>query len=67
MNYAIIRIQAIQKELEFLQKNLTEELQGTRKKTQLQGLWQGIEISDEDIEEAQKAVFRDVYALEEEI
>lgn len=67
MSYAIIRIQAIQKELEFLQKNLTEQLQGTHRKTKLQGLWKGIEISNEDIEEAQKAVFRDSYALEEEI
>ncbi|WP_245927532.1 hypothetical protein [Aphanothece hegewaldii] len=67
MSYAIIRIQAIQKELELLQKNLADELQGTQKPTQLQGLWKDIDISDDDIEEAQQAVFRTAYEKEDVI
>jgi hypothetical protein len=59
--YILIRISAIQKELEDLKQAIARELQGTRRPTKLEGLWDGIEITDEDLEAAEKAVFRDAY------
>ncbi len=33
--------------------------EGSRNKTQIKGLWKDVVISDDDLEEAEKAVFRD--------
>jgi hypothetical protein len=35
------------------------QLEGSRNKTQIKGLWKDVVISDDDLEEAKKAVFRD--------
>jgi hypothetical protein len=63
--YVLARIQAIQQELEALRKTVAHQLQGSRKKTQLKGLWKGIEVTEEDLKAAQQAVFRDAYEWEE--
>lgn len=48
--YVLDRIQAIQQELEELRKTVAHQLQGSRQKTQLKGLWKGIAVTEEDIE-----------------
>lgn len=58
--YVLARIQAIEKELADLKKVLASEKE-IPKKTKLKGLWKGTNITDEDIEEAKQAVFRDAY------
>ncbi len=63
--YVLARIQAIQKELEELRKTVAHQLQGSRQKTQLKGLWKGIEVTEEDIKSAQRGIFRDACEWEE--
>ena len=57
--YVLLRIQVIQEELEALKKTVIHQLEGSRNKTQIKGLWKDVGISDDDLEEAKKAVFRD--------
>lgn len=63
--YVLVRIQAIQQELEELKKIVAHQLQSSRQKTNLKGLWKGIEVTEEDVESAQQAVFRDAYERQE--
>lgn len=57
--YVLLPIQVIQEELEALKKTVIHQLEGSRNKTQIKGLWKDVGISDDDLEEAKKAVFRD--------
>ncbi|TRU23952.1 MAG: hypothetical protein EWV80_11875 [Microcystis aeruginosa Ma_QC_B_20070730_S2] len=57
--YVFLPIQVIQEELEALKKTVIHQLEGSRNKTQIKGLWKDVVISDDDLEEAEKAVFRD--------
>ena len=57
--YVLLPIQVIQEELEALKKTVIHQLEGSRNKTQIKGLWKDFVISDDDLEEAEKAVFRD--------
>ena len=58
--YVLARIQAIEQELADLKKVLISEIE-IPKKTKLKGLWKGIKITDDDIEEAKQSIFRDAY------
>lgn len=62
--YVLLRIQAIQEELEALKKTVIHQLQGSRNQTQIKGLWKDVLVTDEDLEEAEKEVFRDVIQWE---
>ena len=57
--YVLLPIQVIQEELEALKKTVIHQLEGSRNKTQIKGLWKDFVISDDDLEESEKAVFRD--------
>ena len=59
MSYVIVRIEAIRKELELLKKSLRspEEVES------IEGLWKGVQITEEDIEEAKKSLFKGAYRL----
>jgi hypothetical protein len=57
--YVFLPIQVIQEELEALKKTVIHQLEGSRNKTQIKGLWKDVVFSDDDLEEAEKAVFRD--------
>ena len=57
--YVLLPIQVIQEELEALKKTVIHQLEGSRNKTQIKGLWKDVVISDDDLEEAKKEVFRD--------
>lgn len=61
--YITARIEAIQQELEQLRRTLAHQEEGSKRKTKLKGIWKGIEVTEEDIAEAKKAVFRDAYQL----
>ena len=63
-SYIVSRIGAIQQELEQLKKTLAYQVGANKRKTRLKGLWKGIKVGEEDIEEAKRAVFRDGYNLE---
>lgn len=63
--YVLARIEVIQQELEVLRKAVVHEMQGSRQKTELKGLWKGVEVTQEDLKSAQQAVFRDAYELQE--
>jgi|FaiFalDrversion2_1042247.scaffolds.fasta_scaffold10750_3 hypothetical protein len=58
--YAIIRLQAIERELEMVRRSLL----GERKAIKLEGLWEGVEISEEDLEQAKRSLFKEVYSFE---
>ena len=63
--YVLLRIQAIQEELEALKQTIVHQLEESRNKTQIKGLWKDVVITDEDLEEAEKAVFRDAVQWED--
>ncbi len=52
--YIIKRIEMIQEELEELKKLLSAE---KRENVSLAGIWEGIDITDEEIEEAKRSLF----------
>jgi hypothetical protein len=60
-SYLETRIDAMQQELEQLRKMLIYQLEDSKRKTQLKGLWKGIEVTEEEIEEAERAVFKHAY------
>jgi hypothetical protein len=57
-HYVLQRIQAIQDELETLKKIVESESQNTSEVVKIQGLWKGIDITDQDLMEAKNSVFR---------
>jgi hypothetical protein len=57
-HYVLQRIQAIQDELETLKKIVESESKNTSKVVKIQGLWKGIDITDQDLMEAKNSVFR---------
>ncbi|MEC4812407.1 MAG: hypothetical protein SAK29_03895 [Scytonema sp. PMC 1069.18] len=63
--YVLLRIQAIQEELEALKKTVIYQLEGSRNKTQIKGLWKDVVVTDEDLEEAEKAVCRNAVQWED--
>ena len=63
--YVLLRIQAIQEELEALKKTVLHQLEGSRNKTQIKGLWKDIIVTDEDLEIAKREVFRDAIHWED--
>lgn len=58
-SYVLARIEAIQQELEQLKRALSCLVEGKKRKTKLKGLWKGVEVTEEEIEEAKRAVFKD--------
>ncbi|MDJ0601456.1 MAG: hypothetical protein QNJ37_21755 [Crocosphaera sp.] len=56
--YILVRIQAIQEELETLKKLINNQEKKSRNKTRIRGLWNDIIVSDQDLEEAKKGVFK---------
>ncbi|MGL5942505.1 MAG: hypothetical protein ACRC2S_19430 [Waterburya sp.] len=64
-NYVLIRIEALQKELETLKKVVNHQLQDSKQTTQLRGLWKGVETTEEEILEAKKVAFRNAYEWED--
>jgi hypothetical protein len=63
--YILARIQAIQQELEELRKGVAHQVVGLRRRTKLKGLWKGVVTTEEDLAEAERAVFKDVYKFDE--
>lgn len=57
--YMLVRIQAIQDELESFKKLIINQSQNSSNKTNIKGLWKDFSIADEDLEEAKKAMFKD--------
>ena len=55
--FALARIEALQQELESLKKLVAQQAE-TRSKIKLQGLWQGVTLSEVDFEAAERAVFQ---------
>ncbi|HIC92505.1 MAG TPA: hypothetical protein EYP21_10725 [Syntrophaceae bacterium] len=60
---SLARVEAIQQELEQLKKALAHQVGGTKGRTKLKGLWKGIEVTEEDMEEAKKAIFKDAFTF----
>ena len=61
--YLINRIETLKKELVLLKSFVKKREQ--KKVTKLEGLWKGVEITEADIEEAKKTVFKQAYEFEE--
>jgi hypothetical protein len=51
------KVDMIQRDLDFLKLSLSKEFQ-TKKVVSLKGALRGIEIGDEDVEEAKKSLFK---------
>ncbi|MBO1352208.1 MAG: hypothetical protein EBE86_034810 [Hormoscilla sp. GUM202] len=64
--YILLRIKSIQRELDELRKILERKVEGKPpRQTKIKGLWAGLEVTDEELEEAKREVFRDAYKLKE--
>lgn len=64
--YVLNRLQAIQEQLEELKQIIAGEIEGTPpRKTQLKGLWEEAKVTDEELEEAGRELFRNACELEE--
>jgi len=61
--YLINRIEALEKELVLLKSLVKKREQ--KKVIKLEGLWKGVEITEADIEEAKKTLFKQAYEFEE--
>ena len=55
--YIIARIEAIEAELRRLRQFMSHDLTN---KTTLRGIWQGVDISDDQIEDAKRSLFKGV-------
>ncbi|MBC7093282.1 hypothetical protein H5T53_04685 [Candidatus Bipolaricaulota bacterium] len=62
-SYVMVRLEAIQKEIEMLRRSL-EAAEGQRA-IKLEGLWKGVEISDEDLVKAERSLFKQAHEFEE--
>lgn len=62
--YVLARIEALQQELESLRKVVAYSVERPRRTTKLKGLWRGVEVTEEELEEAKLAVFRDAYQFQ---
>ena len=60
-SYVVSRIGAIQQELEQLKRTLAYQAGAKKQRTRLKGLWKGVEVEEEDIQEAKRAVFKDAH------
>ena len=59
--YLLARIEALQHELDDLKKAILYRIESPKRKTRLKGLWGGVDVSENDLEEAKRAVFKDAY------
>ena len=64
-DYILTRIDAIQQELEALKKILAAQNQSDHRSTQPRGIWKGVDISDQLLEEAKKSAFSTAYNWQE--
>ena len=62
--YVLARIHAIQRELDDLGKVVAHQVDASRRRTQLKGLWKGTTVDEEDLDEAERALFRHAYESE---
>ncbi len=62
-SYVATRLKFIEEELERLRKHL--ERPKKKKATKIEGLWKGINITEEDIEEAKRSLFKGARELNE--
>jgi hypothetical protein len=61
--YVATRLKLIEEELQRLRKHL--ERPKKKKATKIEGLWKGVSISEEDIEEAKRSLFKGARELNE--
>ena len=63
--FVLARIKALQQELEELEKVVAHQVQRQEGKVNLKGIWKGVDIDAEDLEEAKRALFKDAYSSSE--
>lgn len=61
-SYVMIRLEAIQKEIEMLRRSL--EAAESQRAIKLEGLWKGVEVSEEDLTKAERSLFKGAYEFE---
>lgn len=63
----LARIEMIQKELDELKKIVINQKIGVKRKANLGGIWQGIDVSDDEIKEAQRSIFKNINCFKKSI
>lgn len=59
-NYLVVRMKAIEQELEGLRKRLQPP--AARKRTvKIEGLWEGADITEDDVSKAKRSLFKIAY------
>ena len=59
MSVILVRLEAIQQEIEEIKKMLKVEPRSFKKS--LRGIWKGLEVSEEDIDAAKRSLFKGAY------
>ena len=54
----LTRLELIEKEIAELKKKLLQEVSGPR--VTLKGIWKGMEITEQDFEDAKRSLFREI-------
>ena len=62
--YLLTRMRMIQKELEELQRVAERQLQKPKRKVRLKGIWNGVHVSEDELQEAKQAIFKDAYTFD---
>ena len=54
----LAKIERIEEELQEVKRMVADD---SRENVNLEGIWEGVDISDEDIEEAKRSLFKGIY------
>ena len=57
--YVVVRMKAIERELQSLRKCLQSPAQ--KKVVKIEGLWKGVDITEEDLHQAKRSLFKAAY------
>jgi lipid II:glycine glycyltransferase (peptidoglycan interpeptide bridge formation enzyme) len=62
-SYVITRLKLLENEIERLREHLKKSEE--KRTTKIEGLWKGINVTEEDIEEAKRSLFKGAYEFGE--
>ncbi len=57
--YIVVRMKAIEQELEDMRKLLEQPI--SKKMVKIEGLWKGVDITEEELAQAKRSLFKEAY------
>jgi hypothetical protein len=65
IEYVLALMRGIQKEVAKLQRVVSRQMRIRKNKAKLKGLWKGVYVGEEDLQEAKRSIFKDANHVEE--